>query len=181
MAVNHHCRTPGPMFIARPDDGMTFRGYKLRLQTDLVELVHQPLCAFDQFFFVLVVSRDARKPQKRIILFEIIVAHGERVNPRSYERPILKSHARNSCGAGASPAQPMTWQAERLPCKSMMSPIHMLRTRDCSTHEVQERRKRQHNSSHKEFTKRGVRQNPNNRKNRQRRNNVHSGKIERLT
>ena len=64
------------MFIAGPDDGMTFRGYKLRLQTDPVELVHQPVCTPDQPFLVLVVGRDAWKPQERIILLEIIVAHG---------------------------------------------------------------------------------------------------------
>src|SRR6476619_4873065 len=79
MAINHNCRTTGPMFIAGPDDGMTFRGYKLRLQTNLVELVHQPVCTPDQLFLVLVVSRDARKPQERIILFEIIIAHGEKL------------------------------------------------------------------------------------------------------
>ena len=68
------------MFIAGPDNGMTFRRYKLRLQTDPVELVHQPVCTLDQLFLVLVVSRDARKPQERIILLEIIVAHGEKLN-----------------------------------------------------------------------------------------------------
>src|SRR4029077_8534834 len=30
MAVNHNRRTPGPMFIAGPHNGMTFRSYKLR-------------------------------------------------------------------------------------------------------------------------------------------------------
>src|SRR4030095_3307521 len=74
MAINQHRPTSGPMFIARPDNGMPFRRYKLRLQTDPVELVHQPVCTLDQLF--LVVSRDARKPQERIILLEIIVAHG---------------------------------------------------------------------------------------------------------
>ena len=64
------------MFIARPHNGMAFRWYKLRLQTDPVELAHQPVCALDQPFLVLVVSRDAWKPQERIILLEIIVAHG---------------------------------------------------------------------------------------------------------
>ena len=118
MAVNQNCRTTGPVFIAGPDDGMTFRRYKLRLQTDPVELVHQPVCTLDQLFLVLVVSRDAWKPQERIILLEIIVAHGARVNPRSYERPILTSDMGNSCRAGASPARPMTRQAERLPYNS---------------------------------------------------------------
>ena len=67
------------MFIAGPDDRMTFRRYKLRLQPDPVELVHQPVCTLDQLFFVLVISRDARKPQERILLLEIIVAHGEKL------------------------------------------------------------------------------------------------------
>src|SRR6478672_9729390 len=75
MAINQNCRTSGPMFVSRPDNGMMFRAYKLRLQTDPVELVHQPLCAFHQLFLVLVVSRDARKTQERIILLEIIIAH----------------------------------------------------------------------------------------------------------
>src|SRR5438874_9475750 len=75
MAINQHGPAPGPMFIARPYNGMTFRRYKLRLQTDPVELVHQPVCTLDQFFLVLVVSRNARKPQERIILLEIIIAH----------------------------------------------------------------------------------------------------------
>src|SRR2546423_12878202 len=76
MAIDQNCRTPGSVFIARPYNGMTFRGYKLRLQTDPVELVHQPVCTLDQLFLILVVSRNARKPQKRIVLLEIIVAHG---------------------------------------------------------------------------------------------------------
>src|SRR5882757_11376073 len=79
MTVNHNCRTTGPMFIAGPNNWMTLRRYKLRLQTDPVELVHQPVCTLDQLFFVLVISRDAWKPQERIILLEIIVAHGEKL------------------------------------------------------------------------------------------------------
>src|SRR5216684_6041874 len=75
MAVNQHGRTTGAMFIACPDNGMTFRRYKLRLQTDPFELVHQPVCTLDQLFLVLIVSRDAWKPQKRVILLKIIVAH----------------------------------------------------------------------------------------------------------
>src|SRR5215813_7209355 len=67
------------MFIARPDNGMTFCSYKLRLQTDPVELVHQPVGAFDQLFLMLVVSRDAWETQEGIILFEIIIAHGEKL------------------------------------------------------------------------------------------------------
>src|ERR1044071_8540783 len=54
---------------------MTFRRYQLCLQTDPVKLVDQPICTLDQVFLVLVVSRDAWKPQERIILLEIIVAH----------------------------------------------------------------------------------------------------------
>src|SRR5215831_20439920 len=76
MAINQNCRTCGVMFIARPNNGMAFCWYKLRLQTNPVELVHQPVCTLDQLFLVLVVSRDARKPQERIILLEIIIAHG---------------------------------------------------------------------------------------------------------
>src|SRR5437867_7788896 len=79
MAINQNCGSAGPMFIAGPDNGMTFRRYKLRLQTDPVELVHQPVCTLDQLFLVLVISRDAWKPQERIILLEIIVAHGEKL------------------------------------------------------------------------------------------------------
>src|SRR6266576_4906342 len=79
MTINQYGPAPGLMFIARPYNRMTFRWYKLRLQTDLVELVHQPVCTLDQLFFVLVISRDARKPQERIILLEIIVAHGEKL------------------------------------------------------------------------------------------------------
>src|SRR6266481_5131794 len=131
MAVNHNRRTPGPMFIARPDDRMTLCRHKLRLQTDPVELVHQPVCTLGQLFFVLVISRDTRKPQERIILLEIIVAHGARVNPRSYERPILTSGMGNVVG-----------RAHRLPRANdsasgalalqqpATSPIHMLSTRD---------------------------------------------------
>src|SRR6476469_6556111 len=105
MAINHNCRTPRPMFIAGPDDRMTFRRYKLRLQTDPVELVHQPVCTLDQLFFMLVIGRDAWKPQERIILLEIIVAHAGRENPRSYERPILTSDTGNSCRAHRLPSQ----------------------------------------------------------------------------
>src|SRR5712672_2893295 len=76
MAINQHGLTPGLMFIARPYNGMTVRGYKLRLQTDPVKLVHQPVCTLDQLFLVLIVSRDAWKPQERVILLKIIVAHG---------------------------------------------------------------------------------------------------------
>src|SRR5215472_2417967 len=79
MAINQNRRTPGPMFIARPDNGMTFRRNELRFQTDPVELVHQPICTFDQLFLVLIVGRDAWKTQERIILLEIIVAHGRKL------------------------------------------------------------------------------------------------------
>src|SRR5262245_61317829 len=41
-----------------------------------------------------------------------------RVKPRSYERPILTRINENVCRAGASPAQLMTRQAERLPYNS---------------------------------------------------------------
>src|SRR5262245_6079110 len=68
MAIDQNCWTPWPMFILRPHNGMTFCWYQLCLQTDPVELVHQPVCTLDQSFFVLVVSRDAWKPQERIIL-----------------------------------------------------------------------------------------------------------------
>src|SRR5262245_41303066 len=76
MAINQNRRTPGPMFIARPDNGMTFRRNELRFQTDPVELVHQPICTFDQLFLVLVVGGDAWETQERVILLEIIIAHG---------------------------------------------------------------------------------------------------------
>ena len=36
------------MFIAGPDNGMTFGRYKIRLKTDPVELIHQPLCTVDE-------------------------------------------------------------------------------------------------------------------------------------
>src|SRR5437016_6541688 len=79
MTINQNCRTSGPMFIARPHNGMTFRRYKLRSQTDSCEFVDQPVCTFHQLFLVLVVSRHAWETEKRVILLEIIIAHGEKL------------------------------------------------------------------------------------------------------
>src|SRR5439155_13254798 len=76
MAVDQNGSASGFMLIPRPNDRMSSRGYKLRLQTDTVKLVHQPVCTLDQLFLVLIVSRDAWKPQERVILLKIIVAHG---------------------------------------------------------------------------------------------------------
>src|SRR6266513_2511644 len=97
MTINQHGPAPGLMFIACPYNGMPFRRYKLRLQTDPVELVHQPVRTFDQLSLVLIVSRDAWKPQERIILLKIIVAHGckskstlrETSNPQRYHEAIV--------------------------------------------------------------------------------------------
>ena len=72
---------------------MTFRRYKLRLQTNLVELVHQPVCTPDQLFLVLVISRDAWKPQERIILLEIIVAHGGKLLKVLGSARFLRAHS----------------------------------------------------------------------------------------
>ena len=58
--------------------------------------------------------------------------------------------------------------------------IHMLGVREGSSHEVQNRRQHQHDSSDEEFAERGVSENPNDGKNRQRRHNFHPGEIEGL-
>src|SRR5437764_388613 len=85
---------PGYVFIAGPHNGMTFCGYKLRLQTDPVELVHQPVRTFDKFFLVLVVSRNARKPQERIILLKMIIAHAPELRPTATNRePVVESRS----------------------------------------------------------------------------------------
>ena len=94
MAVNQNRRMTGSVFIAGPHNGMPFRGYKLRLQADLVELVHQPVCTFDQFFLVLIVSRNARKPQERIILLKMIIAHAPELRPTATNRePVVESRS----------------------------------------------------------------------------------------
>src|SRR5438105_9255210 len=110
MTINQHGPAPGVMFIARPYNGMTFRRYKLRLQTDPVELVHQPVCTLDQLFLVLVISRDAWKPQERIILLEIIVAHGQKSKPGLLQTSTTQRNTKQLKGGRfACPAQ--SWQA----------------------------------------------------------------------
>src|SRR6266542_5480077 len=67
------------MFIARPDDGVPARGNKLRLQPDVRELIHEPSCAVLQLFFVLVIGRNTWKPKERIIILNVIIAHGHKL------------------------------------------------------------------------------------------------------
>src|SRR5436309_3479586 len=115
MAVNQNASASRFMLITRPNDRMSSRRYKLRLQADSVKLVHQPVCTFDQLFRVLVVSRDAWKTQERVILLEIIVAHGRKSKPGLLETSNAQ-RTRNFCRPDAPPAQ--TWQTERLPGKA---------------------------------------------------------------
>src|SRR5207249_11266197 len=91
MSVDQYCAASGLMFVARPDNWMAFRGYELCLQANAVQLLHQPVCALDEFFFVLVVGRNAWKTQERIILLKIIVAHGAELKPTRINRePVFK-------------------------------------------------------------------------------------------
>src|SRR5262249_7131135 len=110
MAVNQNGAPPGLMFVARPDNWMAFRGHELRLQADAVQLLHQPVCALDEFFFVLVVGRNAWKPQERIILLKIIVAHGFKSKPGLPQTSNTQRYEKAIVG----------W-AHRLPCTNLAS------------------------------------------------------------
>src|SRR5581483_1884215 len=79
MPVNQHGAPAGLMFVARPNDRMPLCWDQLCLQADGSELVYEPSCAFLQLFLVLVISRDTRKPEKRIIILKIVVAHGHKL------------------------------------------------------------------------------------------------------
>src|ERR1043166_5205748 len=67
------------MFVACPDDGMPARGNQLCLQTNARELVYEPLCAVLEFFLVLIVSRNTRKAEERIIFLKVVVTHGDKL------------------------------------------------------------------------------------------------------
>ena len=103
MAVNQNCAPPGLVFVARPDNWVAFRGYELRLQADAVQLLHQPVCALAQLLLVLIIGRNTWKPQERIILFEIIVAHGQKSKPGLLQTSTTQRTPSN-CRVGASPA-----------------------------------------------------------------------------
>ena len=76
MSVDQNCAASGLMFVARPNNRMPTRWDELRLQADAREFFHQPPCALLQLLLILIVGRDTRKPQERIIFGKIIVAHG---------------------------------------------------------------------------------------------------------
>jgi hypothetical protein len=79
VSVDQNSATSGLMFVARPDDGMPARGNQLCLQTNARELVYEPLCAVLQFFLVLIVSRNTRKAEERIIFLKVVVTHGHKL------------------------------------------------------------------------------------------------------
>ena len=79
MPVDQNCPASGLMFVARPDDRVPLRGNELRLQPDARKFFHEPICTLLQLFFVLVISRNTWKSQKRIELLKIIVAHGQKL------------------------------------------------------------------------------------------------------
>src|SRR6516162_3718573 len=103
-----------------------------------------------------------------------------RVKPRSYERPILTTNKENGCRADASPAD-TTSASEALALQQQHSRVRPLPMGYEFPQEIQGRRQDEDNSSHEKFANRGVRENPNDGEDRQRRYNFHSREIERLT
>src|SRR5436190_4648095 len=103
MPVDQNCPASGLMFIARPDDWMPVGGNELCLKPDTCELVHEPIRTLLQLFFVLVISRNAWETQKRIKLFEVIVAHGHKSKP-GLPQASTNQPGRSNCRAVASPA-----------------------------------------------------------------------------
>src|SRR5438876_12015160 len=79
MPVDQNCATSGLMLVVRPDDWVPLRGNELRLHPDARKFFHEPICTLLQLFFVLVISRNTWKSQKRIELLKINVAHGEKL------------------------------------------------------------------------------------------------------
>jgi len=179
MSVDQNCPAPSLMFVARPNNRMPTRWDELRLQADAREFFHQPPCALLQLLLMLVVGRDTRKPQERIILLEIIVAHDGKIKP-AFPRTSNTHRTRRNCRAGASPAQQM-WQAGALALQQQHLRVQLLRTRDGFSHKIQDRRERQYNSSHEEFANSRMRKNPDDGEDRQSRHNFHSREIEGLT
>src|SRR5207302_5144579 len=104
MSVDQYCAASGLMFVSRPNNWVAFRGYELRLQADAVQLLHQPVCALAQLLLVLIIGRNTWKPQERIILFEIIVAHGQKSKPGLLQTSTTQRTPSN-CRVGASPAR----------------------------------------------------------------------------
>src|SRR5580704_10771525 len=79
MPVDQNCATSGLMFVACPDDGMPARRNKMCLQTNAGESFHEPVRAFGHPFRILIVSRNAWEPQKRIKILEVIFTHGHKL------------------------------------------------------------------------------------------------------
>src|SRR5438067_9435887 len=103
MPIDQNCPASGLVFVARPDDRVSLCGNKIRLQPDARKFFHEPICTLLQLFFVLVISRNAWETQKRIKLFEVIVAHGHKSKP-GLPQASTNQPARTNCRAGASPA-----------------------------------------------------------------------------
>src|SRR5437899_9762335 len=80
MSVDQNCAASGLMFVARPNNRMPTRWDELRLQADAREFFHQPTCALLKLLLVLIVGRDTRKPQERVIVCKMIFAHGQKTN-----------------------------------------------------------------------------------------------------
>jgi hypothetical protein len=64
MSVDQNSAAAGLMFVARPDNRMTLGWHELGFQADAREFLHKPVCALLQFFFVLVIGRNAGKPKE---------------------------------------------------------------------------------------------------------------------
>src|ERR1051325_9289930 len=79
MAVNQNRAAASCMFVVRPNNRMPLCWNELRLQADGSEPVHEPSCALFQLRFVLVVGGNTRKPQERIIILKVIIAHGHKL------------------------------------------------------------------------------------------------------
>src|SRR5207248_4324368 len=178
MSVDQNCAASGLMFVARPDDRVPLRGNELRLQPDTRELFNEPICTLLQLFFVLVISRNAWETQKRIKLFEIIVAHGHKSKP-GLPQASTNQPARTNCGR-ALRLPGATLASGALALQRQYSRVCPFGTRNELAHEIYHRRESEHDSGHRKFPSRGVRENPKDRDDRQSGHNFHAWEIEGL-
>src|ERR1700730_169094 len=74
------------MFVACPNHRMPGGGNKLDLQPDRRQLFHQPLRTFVYVLRIMIVRGNTGKSQKRIKIFEIVVAHARSLTKKSFPR-----------------------------------------------------------------------------------------------
>src|SRR5208283_3115512 len=76
MAVNQHRALLRIVSRAPPDDWMVPGPHRLGIESDVSQLLNEPLRAAIQLLRIALVGRDARETEKRIEVVEIFLIHG---------------------------------------------------------------------------------------------------------